>query len=84
MEKEVLDYWVMLYPTTKGLLNKPFPYYNELAYDFGRDRVMGCFAETFTDVGSNEPTRYEGFDMSNGNAMYSQGIDVSQENVRAL
>ncbi|TYK04240.1 retrotransposon protein [Cucumis melo var. makuwa] len=39
----------------KGLLNKPFSYYDELTYVFGRDRVMGQFAETFADVGSNEP-----------------------------
>ncbi|TYJ97164.1 retrotransposon protein [Cucumis melo var. makuwa] len=37
------------------LLNKPFPYYDELTYVFGRDRATGRFAETFADVGSNEP-----------------------------
>ncbi|KAA0060172.1 retrotransposon protein [Cucumis melo var. makuwa] len=46
---------IMSYPAAKGLLNKPFSYYDELTYVFGRDRVMGQFAETFADVGSNEP-----------------------------
>ena len=43
------------YPAAKGLLNKPFPYYNELAYVFGKDRTTGAHAETFADVGSNVP-----------------------------
>ncbi|KAA0026130.1 retrotransposon protein [Cucumis melo var. makuwa] len=47
----------------KGLLNKPFSYYDELAYVFDRDRTTGHFAETFADVGSNEPVGFEGFDM---------------------
>ncbi|TYK22897.1 retrotransposon protein [Cucumis melo var. makuwa] len=60
----------------KGLLNKPFSYYEELAYVLGRDRETGCFTVTFVDVKSNESVRYEGFDMSDGNdefpSMYSQ------------
>ncbi|KAA0047703.1 retrotransposon protein [Cucumis melo var. makuwa] len=51
----------------KGLLNKPFLYYDELTYVFGRDRVTGRFAETFADVESNDPGGYEGFDIANGN-----------------
>ncbi|KAA0040598.1 retrotransposon protein [Cucumis melo var. makuwa] len=50
-EKEVFDNWV------RGLLNKPFPYYNELAYVFGPDRITGRFIEIFVDVRSNEPAR---------------------------
>ncbi|KAA0052065.1 retrotransposon protein [Cucumis melo var. makuwa] len=50
----------------EGLLNKPFSYYDELVYVFGRDRAMGRFTETFADVESNEPDEYEGFDMSDG------------------
>ncbi|KAA0048533.1 retrotransposon protein [Cucumis melo var. makuwa] len=34
------------------------------------DRMIGRFAETFTDVGSNEPYRYEGFDMPEGNKKF--------------
>ncbi|KAA0042386.1 retrotransposon protein [Cucumis melo var. makuwa] len=70
-----------------GLLNKFFPYYDELAYAFGRDRAKGRFAETFTGISSIKPTRYEGFDMPDGNkafsSMYSQGIDMSREDVCA-
>ncbi|KAL0550165.1 hypothetical protein IC582_014668 [Cucumis melo] len=75
------------HPVGKGLLNKLFPFYDELVYVFGRDRARGRFAETFTDVGSNEPIRYEGFDISDGNkefpSVYNQGINMSQEDVRA-
>ncbi|TYJ97710.1 retrotransposon protein [Cucumis melo var. makuwa] len=51
-------------------------------------RATGRFAETFADMGSNKPARYDGFDMSNGNeefpSVYIQGIHMSQENnVRA-
>ncbi|TYK16470.1 retrotransposon protein [Cucumis melo var. makuwa] len=49
--------------------------------------TMGHFVETFTDIRSNEPTEYEVFDMPNGNeefpSVYSQGIDMFQEDVRA-
>ncbi|KAL0553345.1 hypothetical protein IC582_007239 [Cucumis melo] len=76
------------HPAAKGLLNKPFPYYDELTYVFGRDRATGRFAETFADVGSNEPGGgYDRFDMGDGNEdfppVYSQGVDISQDNVRA-
>ncbi|TYJ96264.1 retrotransposon protein [Cucumis melo var. makuwa] len=71
----------------KELQNKSFPYYDELTYVFSRDRTTDRFAETFTDVGSNEPGWYDGFDMRDGNEefppVYSQGIDLSQNNVRA-
>ncbi|KAL0545822.1 hypothetical protein IC582_015718 [Cucumis melo] len=70
------------HPAAKRLLNTPFPYYEELTYVFGRDRAIDRFAETFVDVGSNEPSgRYDRFDMGDGNEefppMYSQGIDLS-------
>ncbi|KAL0546162.1 hypothetical protein IC582_016068 [Cucumis melo] len=76
------------HPAAKGLLNKPFPYYDELTYVFGRDRATGRFPETFADVGSNEPGGgYDRFDMGDGNEdfppVYSQGVDISQDNVRA-
>uniref|UniRef100_A0A9I9EJ50 Retrotransposon protein n=1 Tax=Cucumis melo TaxID=3656 RepID=A0A9I9EJ50_CUCME len=67
-EKELFDNWVRSHPAAKGLLNKPFPYYDELTYVFGRDRATGRFAETFADVGSNEPGGgYDRFDMGDGN-----------------
>ncbi|KAA0053511.1 retrotransposon protein [Cucumis melo var. makuwa] len=48
-EKELFDNWVRSHPAAKGLLNKPFPYYDELTYVFDRDRATGRFAETFAD-----------------------------------
>ncbi|KAL0546077.1 hypothetical protein IC582_015982 [Cucumis melo] len=87
-EKELFDNWVRSHPAAKGLLNKPFPYYDELTYVFGRDRATDRFAETFADVGSNEPGGgYDRFDMGDGNEdfppVYSQGVDISQDDVRA-
>ncbi|KAL4016672.1 hypothetical protein IC575_024326 [Cucumis melo] len=81
-------FFMQTHPVAKGLLNKSFSYYDELAYVFGRDRVMGHFVETFIDVGSNDPSWYEGFQTTNGNdkefpSMYSQGFDMSQDDVRA-
>ena len=55
-----------LHPAAKDLLNKPFSYYGELTYVFKRDRTTGCFAETFIDVKSNEPTGCEEFYMPDG------------------
>ncbi|KAA0062209.1 retrotransposon protein [Cucumis melo var. makuwa] len=51
--------------------------------------ATGRFAETFADVGSNEPGgRYDRFDMGDENEefppVYSQGIDLSQDDVRAF
>ncbi|KAL0559054.1 hypothetical protein IC582_003643 [Cucumis melo] len=81
-EKELFDNWVRSHPTVKGLLNKPFPYYDKLTYVFGRDRATDRSTETFADVGSNEPDgEYDRFDMGDGNEefppVYSQGIDLS-------
>ncbi|KAA0047371.1 retrotransposon protein [Cucumis melo var. makuwa] len=88
-EKELFDNWIRSHPATKGLLNKPFPHYDELTYVFCRDRATGRFAETFANVGSNEPGGgYDRFDMVDGNEefppVYSQGIDLSQDDVRAF
>ncbi|KAL4026609.1 hypothetical protein IC575_015045 [Cucumis melo] len=80
-EKELFDNWVRSHPAAKGLLNKPFPYYDELTYVFGRDRATGRFAETFADVGSNEPGGgYDRFDMGmeRGLPAVSPGVDISQ------
>ncbi|KAA0060443.1 retrotransposon protein [Cucumis melo var. makuwa] len=78
---------IMSHPAAKGLLNKPFPYYDELIYVFDCDRATGRFTEIFADVGSNEPDGYDEFDITDGNEefplVYSQGIDLSQDDVRA-
>uniref|UniRef100_A0A9I9CI49 Uncharacterized protein n=1 Tax=Cucumis melo TaxID=3656 RepID=A0A9I9CI49_CUCME len=70
----------------KGLLNIPLPYYNKLAYVFGRDRAIDRGTETFIDVRSNGLGGYERFQMLDGNdmeipTMYSQGFDMSQDDV---
>ncbi|TYK11111.1 retrotransposon protein [Cucumis melo var. makuwa] len=52
-EKEVFDDWS--HPTVKGLLNKSFVHYDELSYVFGKDRATGGRAESFADIGSNDP-----------------------------
>ena len=49
------------YPAAKGLLNKPFSYYDELAYVFGKDHATGVHAETFSDVGSTVPPEFQEF-----------------------
>ncbi|KAA0049990.1 retrotransposon protein [Cucumis melo var. makuwa] len=58
-EKGLFDNWVRSYPAAKELLNKLFPYYDELTYVFGRDKATGRFAETFADddVHASRPSR---------------------------
>uniref|UniRef100_A0A9I9CFF7 Retrotransposon protein n=1 Tax=Cucumis melo TaxID=3656 RepID=A0A9I9CFF7_CUCME len=87
-ENDLSDNWVRIHPVAKALLNKSFPYYDELAYVFKKDRATGRGVETFTDIGSNDPSRYEGFQPPDGNDMeiptiYSQGFNMSQEDVWA-
>ncbi|KAA0045949.1 retrotransposon protein [Cucumis melo var. makuwa] len=48
-----------LHPVAKKLLNKPFYYYEKLAYVFRCDRTIGRFAESFINIRSNEPVGYE-------------------------
>ncbi|KAA0057233.1 retrotransposon protein [Cucumis melo var. makuwa] len=59
------------HPAAKGLLNKPFPYYDELTYVFGRDRATDRFAETFADVG-------QGIDLSQDDVRASQPSHASE------
>ena len=61
--------FIHTHPTAKDLLNKPFHYYDELAYVFGRDRVASQGAKTFINVESNDPSGYEGFQTPDGNDM---------------
>ena len=44
----------------KGLLNKPFSYYDDLSYVFEKDRATGARAEMFADIGSNNPVASDG------------------------
>ncbi|KAA0025430.1 retrotransposon protein [Cucumis melo var. makuwa] len=65
-EKELFSH-----PAAKGLLNKPFPYYDELTYVFGHDRTTGRFAETFADVG-------QGIDLSQDDVRASRPSRTSE------
>ena len=73
---------MQLHPALKGLLNKPFPYYDELAYVFRRYRAMGHFAETFTYVWSNEFIEYDGWKQYGASIHVQQGINMSKDDVR--
>ncbi|KAA0038312.1 retrotransposon protein [Cucumis melo var. makuwa] len=68
VEKGLFDNWVRSHPAAKGLLNKPFPYYDELTYVFGRDRATNRFAETFAD----------GIDLSQDDVRASQPSRASE------
>uniref|UniRef100_A0A9I9CVC0 Retrotransposon protein n=1 Tax=Cucumis melo TaxID=3656 RepID=A0A9I9CVC0_CUCME len=50
----------------KGLLNKPFPHYDELSYVFEKDRTTGASVEMFTDIGSNVPGESDGVQAEDG------------------
>ncbi|KAA0035408.1 retrotransposon protein [Cucumis melo var. makuwa] len=58
-EKELFDNWVRSHPAAKGLLNKPFSYYDELTYIFDRDRVTGRRGIDLSqdDVRASRPSR---------------------------
>ncbi|KAA0048377.1 retrotransposon protein [Cucumis melo var. makuwa] len=83
-EKEVFDDWS--HPAAKGLLNKSFVHYDELSYVFGKDRATGGRAESFADIGSNDPP---GYDAGAADAMpdtdfppmYSPGLNMSPDDL---
>uniref|UniRef100_A0A9I9EBM3 Retrotransposon protein n=1 Tax=Cucumis melo TaxID=3656 RepID=A0A9I9EBM3_CUCME len=62
-EKELLDTWVKSHPVAKGLLHKPFPYYVDLCYVFGKGRATGA------------RTDYEGFSIDD-EKRYGDHYDV--------
>ncbi|KAA0048374.1 retrotransposon protein [Cucumis melo var. makuwa] len=83
-EKEVFDDWVRSHPAAKGLLNKSFPHYDELSYVFSKDHATGGRAESFADVGSNDPTGYDAFAANAASdtdfqPMYSRGLNMSPD-----
>ncbi|KAL0558706.1 hypothetical protein IC582_003287 [Cucumis melo] len=63
------------------LIKRPVPVTNNCNDQHWKCFEVIRFAETFADVGSNEPGGYDGFDMGDGNEEfppeYSQGIDLS-------
>ncbi|KAA0067183.1 putative nuclease HARBI1 [Cucumis melo var. makuwa] len=73
------------HPAAKGLLNKSFPYYDDLSYVFGKDRVTRERSDTFVNVGSNVPNVFND-DVALGDSpdqdipmMYSQGVHMSPD-----
>ncbi|KAA0046363.1 retrotransposon protein [Cucumis melo var. makuwa] len=85
-EKQVFDDWVKSHPAAKGLLNKSFVHYDELSYVFGKDRATGGRVESFADIGSNDPARYDAFAAdaaadTNFSPMYSPGLNMSPDDL---
>ncbi|KAA0044843.1 retrotransposon protein [Cucumis melo var. makuwa] len=83
-EKEVFDDWS--HPAAKGLLNKSFVHYDELSYVFGKDRATGDRAESFADIGSNDPAGYDAFAAdivpdTDFPPMYSPGLNMSPDDL---
>ncbi|TYK29878.1 retrotransposon protein [Cucumis melo var. makuwa] len=64
--KDVFDSWARTHLACKGLLNKPFPHYDELSYVFEKDRTTGASVEMFTDIGSNVPGESDGVQAEDG------------------
>ncbi|KAL4028537.1 hypothetical protein IC575_011734 [Cucumis melo] len=86
VEKEVFDNWVKSHPGAKGLLNKSFVHYDELLYVFGKDRATGGRAESFVNIGSNDPAGYDAFAADTAPdtdflPMYSQGLNMSPDDL---
>uniref|UniRef100_A0A9I9EJW8 Myb/SANT-like domain-containing protein n=1 Tax=Cucumis melo TaxID=3656 RepID=A0A9I9EJW8_CUCME len=81
-EKEVFDDWVKSHSAAKGLLNKSFVHYDELSYVFGKDHATGGRAESFANIGSNDPAGYDVFAAdaapdTNFSPMYSPRLNMS-------
>ncbi|KAK8574559.1 hypothetical protein V6N12_062249 [Hibiscus sabdariffa] len=51
--KDVFDDWVRSHPTAAGLRNKSFPFFDDLAQIFGKERATGAAAETAADAVEN-------------------------------
>ncbi|KAL4026604.1 hypothetical protein IC575_015040 [Cucumis melo] len=84
-EKEVFDDWVKSHPAAKGLLNKSFVHYDELSYVFGKDRATGGRAESFADIGSNDPPGMTHFCRCYADTdfppTYSPGLNMSPDDL---
>ncbi|KAA0065892.1 retrotransposon protein [Cucumis melo var. makuwa] len=83
-EKEVFDDWS--HPAAKGLLNKLFVHYDEPSYVFGKDCATGGRAESFADIGSNDPPGYDAFAAdvvpdTDFPPMYSPGLNMSPDDL---
>uniref|UniRef100_A0A162AHN3 Uncharacterized protein n=1 Tax=Daucus carota subsp. sativus TaxID=79200 RepID=A0A162AHN3_DAUCS len=49
-EKSIFEEWLKSHPNAKGLRNKSFPFYDELAQVFGKDRANGEGVESPADA----------------------------------
>ncbi|KAF4402127.1 hypothetical protein G4B88_017639 [Cannabis sativa] len=90
-DKIVFDDWVKFnsHPTTKGLLNKLFSYYNELAIVYGKNRATGDgtirFSETLDEIAeeinngwNDDYDPFNTLDEMNANASMNSNIPSSQ------
>ena len=69
------------HPVVKSLHNKMSPYYDDLSYVFEKDQATGARLETFADVRSNVPGRFNDFSVDDAHdpkilTMYNQGLDM--------
>ncbi|KAL0537717.1 hypothetical protein IC582_026702 [Cucumis melo] len=80
-EKEVFDDWVKSHPAAKGLFNKSFVHYDELSYVFDKDHATGGRAESFADIGSNDPAGYDAAPDTDFPPMYSSGLNMSLDHL---
>lgn len=73
------------HPAAKGLINKVFPYYNDVLYVFGKWSGYGStIKDLLIDVGSNVPESFNGFPIDDAHdlkipTMYNQGLDMSSD-----
>ncbi|KAK9167235.1 hypothetical protein Scep_002426 [Stephania cephalantha] len=84
-DDDVWNNWVQSHPTTVGLRNKPFPFFDELDYVYRKDRATGACAENPANAESNpvtpisarttQPTESSG----NGKRKRNEVIDVVQD-----
>ncbi|KAL5546235.1 hypothetical protein UlMin_005922 [Ulmus minor] len=93
VEKSVFEDWS--HPSAKGLRNKPFPYYEELGLEFGKDRANGQgamgFSETVDEIdkeiGDEQDNDFDPFaplDELNGNANMSSTNTSSTQTCKKI
>ncbi|TYK18691.1 retrotransposon protein [Cucumis melo var. makuwa] len=47
VKKDLFDHWIRTHPIAKGLLNKPFSYYDELSYARERSSHRGSCGDLY-------------------------------------
>ncbi|KAL4604293.1 hypothetical protein ACB092_10G182900 [Castanea dentata] len=71
VEKQIFEDWVKGHPDAKGLRNKRFPHFDDLALVFGKDRASGDRAQHAIDA-TEEQKKNAGVGEINGNDSGSQ------------